>query len=309
MHGEHPWIEYTGEQTAEDVDTRHYIGVYDPSTGKVEVYPAPKVTLRRNIKALKSKVIPDHKQLRTFNEQKTALGTEFGTKKAKKVINQREMNKLDLSGMSADLSGNIASTVQSNTKHMPTREELEQSMKDARLVPEPNPEAQTPAEVYNLNEVVTPAELSEINVQKWYAAVANGEALRAMSSNRQDHVVARIPLFATKKSTANTRKLQLLRYIEIMIDLYRFAGRGKNFRREDAKKVLRTDGIVLDGLLERYCKREVGAGKGGEDAYTLEGALRNKLLNYLAIACLHIHECRDMDTFLLKNDLGMMQRE
>jgi len=40
----------------EDVEVeKYYIGVYDPKTGEMEVHPAPRVHIRREIKSLREK--------------------------------------------------------------------------------------------------------------------------------------------------------------------------------------------------------------------------------------------------------------
>ena len=38
---------------------RYYVGVYDPETGSVDVYPSPLVHIRRQVRRLKEKEIPE----------------------------------------------------------------------------------------------------------------------------------------------------------------------------------------------------------------------------------------------------------
>lgn len=53
VHGTTGRIDYEGREL-EEVE-KHYVGIYDPVTGDVEMYPAPRVLLRREIRSLREK--------------------------------------------------------------------------------------------------------------------------------------------------------------------------------------------------------------------------------------------------------------
>lgn len=56
VHGSTERIDYEGQELEEDAEVeRYYVGIYDPKTGLVEVHPAPRVHVRREIKSLREK--------------------------------------------------------------------------------------------------------------------------------------------------------------------------------------------------------------------------------------------------------------
>lgn len=56
IHGTTGRIDYEGREPEEDMEVeRHYVGIYDPVTGDVEMYPAPRVLIRREIRCLREK--------------------------------------------------------------------------------------------------------------------------------------------------------------------------------------------------------------------------------------------------------------
>lgn len=56
VHGTTGRIDYEGRELEEDMEVeKYYVGIYDPMTGGVEMYPAPRVLVRREIRNLREK--------------------------------------------------------------------------------------------------------------------------------------------------------------------------------------------------------------------------------------------------------------
>lgn len=195
-------------------------------------------------------------------DSRAALGEEFGTKKSRKVIREREANKVDVSQMEESLSTSIVSQVGEKTKSMPTKSELEKSVMEGRELPPVNPDAELPTQVYNIDDIISPAEMADISVRTWFEAAEKGTPPKFRNS--QTHVIARIPLFTAEKNAENTRRLKILKYISWLIDFYQFVAKTRGFGREKAKRAVGVDGVLLDGFLQRYTKKEGGRKEGEE---------------------------------------------
>ncbi|KAJ3496539.1 hypothetical protein NLG97_g2583 [Lecanicillium saksenae] len=68
----------------------HFVGIYDPKTGKMEVVEAKKMVMRGAVRAKQASAdaMEEKDTKQSMMELKTDLGQTFGTKKARKVINE-----------------------------------------------------------------------------------------------------------------------------------------------------------------------------------------------------------------------------
>ncbi|EGU74305.1 hypothetical protein FOXB_15188, partial [Fusarium oxysporum f. sp. conglutinans Fo5176] len=74
----------------------HFLGIYDPKTGKLEVVEAKKMTMRASVRARQGAAATSGQRdnSQTMLQLKTDLGQTFGTKKAKKAIQENVLNAI-----------------------------------------------------------------------------------------------------------------------------------------------------------------------------------------------------------------------
>lgn len=349
VHGSTERIDYEGRELEGDRDLeKHYIGIYDPDTGEVEIHPAPRVEIRREIKALRAKdaeLVKRNSAIDKYLHSRAVLGAEFGTKKSKKAIERRDLNKIDVQDMKAAVTTSIVSQIGENTESMLTREELDKAAEQRRLLPPHKTEGITsPAEVYNLDDVLSKEELELLWVQDWYKTAQNGEVVYVTYVDhyiplRQGHPYTNISFYsdnthvtnriatlglAKHASGPNTKKLKILRYISVLRNLYTFLSTRESERllrygiENEIRRHLHINGDFLCILLHKFTETVGGptASQAGDEGKVdlrphrrVSPAHRTKLLNYMAICCLFVEENFQVDLFYLKDDLGLQMRE
>lgn len=271
------------------------------------------------------------------------MGAEFGTKKSRKAIERREINKVNVKDMDTAVTTSIVTQIGENTESMPTKEELAKVVEEKRLLPPHKTEGITrPSEVYSLDDVVSKEELDLVWVQDWVkeAKAGNviyvpyvpksqsilGKEVTDLTWKRDNsHVTQRINKLGLAKnpSADNTRKLKLLKYISILRNLYSFLNSRDSerlllFGKEiEIRKRLGISGDLMAILFKKYTETVGGPGAPGvsEDKEDLRPRRRAspmhlaKLLNYMAIMCLFVEENWQVDVFYLKNDLGLQTKQ
>lgn len=109
---------------------------------------------------------------------RAALGQKFGTKKSKDAIKRREANQINVNEMDTSVTTSIVSQVRENVKSMPTKQDLENEHIEKRLLPPYRTEEITsPAQIYNLEDVVSKDELDLVFVRDWYRVAEAGKRI------------------------------------------------------------------------------------------------------------------------------------
>lgn len=175
-------------------DSQYVIGVYDPANSKLKLVKNSKFysgrvnsnkILINDSKLLKTLKRKDISKEGTFSERRNALGEEFGTKKAKKAINEASRNKID-SGMLEDSQIDIIDGIRNTTKSMPNREEMAKMVeKENRVIPPCYPEATNVEDIYPVNEIVPDFILSTFAVDIFFQN--NGE-----NEKDEDNIVSKL---------------------------------------------------------------------------------------------------------------------
>ncbi|KAF8468838.1 RNA polymerase I associated factor, A49-like protein [Kalaharituber pfeilii] len=330
VHGATERIDYEGRELQEDAEVeKYFVGIYDPETGEVEVHAAPRVHVRREIKALRERDAELAKRstaIEGYNVSRAILGAEFGTKKSKKAIERRDLNQIDVKDMDASVTTSIVSQIGENTESMPTREDLDKAHEEKMLLPPHKTEGITsPAEVYRLEDVVSKEELDVLWVQDWYEMGKSG-VVQVPNNSHVTNRIAKLGLVKTPNAT-NTRKLKLLKYISILRNFYTFlTNRAESERllltgkEIEIRHRLNISSDLLSILLKKYTETVGGPTKevlddveGGKELgrprRKSSPALLTKLLNWIVIICLFVEENFQVDVFYLKDDLGLQTRD
>ncbi|KIE00945.1 RNA polymerase I associated factor, partial [Metarhizium majus ARSEF 297] len=201
----------------------HYVGIYDPTTGNLEVVEAKKMVVRGMVRAKQAPASSMGEDLakRNMMERKTDLGQTFGTKKAKKVIRETVLNaiapqrKPGDSPTKIDNAGKaILSSVGEVTTNMATREELQAAVDEAKPVPQANLDALDIQDVYDPNVIVGADILNLVPIREWQEKVRHNEGVQTVSR----FVAARVNAIAS--NDAAITRLRVLRYLSFVLLFY-----------------------------------------------------------------------------------------
>ena len=222
---DHPRLDYLAQEEKDgssESQLRDYVGVFDPATGRLQIMPVKRVTVRSSLRSETDEMREEQAQLEarqnTMNARRYALAAEFGSKKSKKALQSRTLNAIH-SGNADDPSGArndaVAATVLQNmtssTGAMPTKQELAAAVDSSKPRPTPNLTAEYPADVYTTEIVVGSELMTMLEVKDWLEASAAGVGVNVTSM----YVAKRIVKLAKNKQI---QKLKVLRFILLCIN-------------------------------------------------------------------------------------------
>ncbi|RCI15889.1 hypothetical protein L249_3009 [Ophiocordyceps polyrhachis-furcata BCC 54312] len=213
----------TLDYTAREADPRgskpllsHFIGVYDPTTGKLDVIEAKKMVVRATVRAAEA-AITEEQVAKTFTDRRADLKQTFGTRKVKKMMRQTALNTIDKSTDTAKTQPAMKATLEAiaaATSRMATVEQLKAASEMSRPVPRPNLEAKKVEDAYDVGTMIGTDILNLVPIAEWQEKVRAGEAVETPSR----FVSARLNKFAADDSL--TEKLRILRYLELALRFY-----------------------------------------------------------------------------------------
>ncbi|KAL2036944.1 hypothetical protein N7G274_010369 [Stereocaulon virgatum] len=270
---DHPRLDYTAQEensNGSDGYLKHYIGVYDPQIGKLELAQARKLVVRSTLRlagvpTTDSKADSDAKEAPKNLSARSTLGLAFGTKKSQKAIRALTANAIQASPSKSKsgtqssstldpLASAVVSSMAASTSSMPTKEEMQAEIDEAKPLPKPNMQAETPAEVYPVEDLVGGiAVLKAIGVKEWIDKVNAGKDIQTKSL-----FVAR-RLRATVQS-GDVKKVKILKYLLLLIEWFRSLKPGKKTghrapKPEDLPDLLANWGSdIVNGVNRRFAE-------------------------------------------------------
>ncbi|KAG0648545.1 DNA-directed RNA polymerase I subunit RPA49 [Hyphodiscus hymeniophilus] len=293
----HPKLEYTARQQQEisgpDALLKHYVGVYDPSTGKLEVMEARKMVIRGVVRA--HQATEEEQFSKNMREQRSDLGRAFGTKKAKKALASITENAISRGGSAAGKADAatqaMIAAMAKDAEGMATRAELAAEADSSKPRPKANLDAKDINDVYTVDNLMGKDIMKAVPVLQWQTALKADKEIVVSS----EYVARRI-----KKVSASADKLKMLRYLLLLIEIHKGSkvkGRGTTKmlpKREELKKIA---GGLPEPVIENA--RRQFSSDGTMDKY------HNDLLttHICAIACLVDNYVLDM--YDLQSDLGL----
>jgi DNA-directed RNA polymerase I subunit RPA49 len=221
---------------------KHYVGVYDSRKGTLDVVEAKKMVFRGVVRAKQAPAsamgqkevnqvwTPMVRRLlcrqrvdfsQTMMERRTDLGQTFGTKKAKKALREKVLNAIlprkkdgENSTEVDNASRAILNTVGEATKLMPTREQLQLIVDDAKPIPKPRLDAKEIQDVYVPEEIIGADILNLVPVREWQEKVQHKEGIQTCSR----FVAARVNKVAGSDDTLT--ELRVLRYLSFVLAMF-----------------------------------------------------------------------------------------
>ncbi|KAG6011850.1 hypothetical protein E4U54_007872 [Claviceps lovelessii] len=220
----HQSLDYTAREEGSRQSApllNHFVGVYDPKTGKLEVIEAKRMVVRGVVRAKQVAETSTGDESKTMLDRRVDLGQTFGTKKAKKAIRDKALNaiapqrKAGEAPAEINLAGKaVLQSVGNITTQMSTKEELQSVVDEAKPVPKANLEAQDIQDVYDPNSVIGADILNLVPIREWQERARHSEGIQTTSR----FVAARVNAIATNNDAVT--RLRVLRYFNFVLTFY-----------------------------------------------------------------------------------------
>ncbi|MCJ1485002.1 DNA-directed RNA polymerase I subunit rpa49 [Schaereria dolodes] len=311
----HPKLDYIAreeELSRADGLFKHYIGVYDSQTSRLELVEARKVvvrgTLRTDQKATASNGTNSQSESApTTLSARSILGQTFGTKKSQKAIRALTENAITSPPKRAQdpsqkpildpLASAVIQSMAQSSASMPSREELQAAVDEGKPRPKPNLSAETPADVYTMEEIVGVEVLKQLVVKEWHDAINNGEDVKTCS------------LFVSKRlartvKAGDIKRLKALRFLLLLMDWNRCLKPGaRGSKKLPGRDVVRkaVGAGIGDGILEPVRRRFA-------TETTLNKWHIDNLMTHICALALSIDNY-EVDTHDLRDDLRLTPKE
>lgn len=262
---DHPAIEYVGrEEEAGGTDSllKHYIGVYDPATGDLQVIESRKVTVRGIVRSQRApgEAFQEKGDYKNMRELRNDLGQTFGTKKSRKAIAALTENAISAPRTAADYAHSAPKKLDANaqamlasmtaaTEGMATHAELNAIADEGKPRPKANLDATSVQDVYTVDELIGKEIMAMLTVKPWQDDVAGKQEVITSSKFVSDRIYL---------ASVNVPKLKVLRYLLACIDFYKATTAKRNGIRALPKpdelkaKVKGIRGEILDNIKRKY---------------------------------------------------------
>ncbi|KAK3357584.1 A49-like RNA polymerase I associated factor-domain-containing protein [Lasiosphaeria hispida] len=302
----HRSLDYTArEDCPQGVDplVRHFIGVFDPKSGQVQVIEAKKMVVRGAVRSQKAAddAMVERSIKQTNTDMRTDLGETFGTKKARKAIKSKVENAIT-SGKRADNMGSgdlaIMDSIKTATQNMATQEELQAVIDGARPVPRGHYDAEEIQDVYIPAEIIGAEVLNAIPVMDWQEKVEAQQAVEVPSR----FVANRINRLAHNEGAVE--RLRVARYLLFVLILWATARQGKERgtkmigKRDQLRELMApAPEMVIENIRRKFSDN---------------GVMRKTHVDLLITHCCvfaSIIDNFEVNTFDLREDLKMEQKQ
>ncbi|KAI6359333.1 hypothetical protein MCOR25_007094 [Pyricularia grisea] len=282
---------------------RHYIGVFDPKTGELEVVEARKVTIRGSVRSQQAPAeAMSAIEEKTNMDMRTDLGQAFGTKKAKKALVSRVENAITAANNASSRDSGageaaLMATIKAAAANMPTRDELQAAVDGAKPVPKGNYDATEIQDVYDPDQIIGPDVLSAIPVRDWQTANKNDENVQ-LSSRYVANRLRRVGEHAE-----SLKRLRILRYLYFLMTFIKIAKPGKGgVRKLPPRDKLRealspAPDVVLDSLRHKFA-----------DGSQMRKVHADLIMTTCCVLA-SIIDSFEVDTFDLREDLQLEQKQ
>ena len=215
---EHPRLDYTAAPNTLDQELSHYVAIFDPTTNELQITPAHHLSLRTTLRSETAE--QEKRPRRTIGQQREELGREFGTKKAKKALDDRTTNALlgRGSGNKQKTTDHVQSAILNSMSApggaaaMGEDEALEAALA-SKPIPKPNLAAATVEEVYPLDTLMPPQDARLVAIKEWEE---NTKADIEMTLNRR-FVSNRVQELGKREDTL---RLKALGYLNVLLDFH-----------------------------------------------------------------------------------------
>lgn len=304
---------------------KHYIGLFNPATGQLELVEAKKSVVRGAVRAqqasdedMKSQQpAPQVRSRRLYPgsyfadmpqsiyDLKTELGQAFGTKKAKKALAAVTENAISTRKPRGDgpeqLDASeqaLMESIKDVTMSVATKEDLQNAIDANKPIPKGHYDAEDVQDVYKPEELIGKDILELIQVKDWLQSVKRGEDIKL----RTRFVAHRVSRIGSGENAVS--RLRLLRYTYFLQLFLMTARKGKE------RGVLEI--LKKDKLQEELAPAPPPVIESIRRKFSAQGIIRRQHIDLLrthlcAFAC--ILDNFETDNWDLKEDLKLEQRQ
>lgn len=298
---------------------RYMLGVHNPRTNTLTLHAAPLHSISTAVKALKA--LPGVQAPSQAASQRALLGTTFGTRKAIRNINAQARNRLDQDSFGTNHPSNslqsiLQNSIASSSASLPARLTIDHDANMSRPIPPYDLTATSPGDIYDMDSVVTAAELDSFDIETLITVKTLKERQALLPYRRSDFIASRLRRIIPNRldesvpipvlSRKDKEKVKLLIHLSNLF-AFKQAGRfGQNNGLEREKLVQELgnpqSSAVVDELLERYTEpQKVG---NGPDRRMVTSVMEIKLLSYMLVIMLKLDRwTTDLET--VAHDLGI----
>ncbi|KAJ1504255.1 DNA-directed RNA polymerase I subunit rpa49 [Coelomomyces lativittatus] len=171
-HAETP-LEFVGSSIHDSLSsgTQYFVGIVEQNSKRIRVFPTPLLHMQRVLKRDKEEAIEENEMestkedLSNVRAQRVALGSAFGTKKAKKMFDSVSKNKIDVEILE-NTATVLSSSVHAANETMNSQQSEKQKSKKESLSPLPpyDLNAQKPVLIYPLQKMLKKELLEELKL-------------------------------------------------------------------------------------------------------------------------------------------------
>jgi len=253
--GETEKIEFVGKNFGSDSSTdlpcRYVVAVYDNKDNSVTLQEAPVINMHRTVKALKGmkNQITAHN---SFLEAKNALGDTFGTKKARQQIKSMERNEVKAESLAQDVVSTMQQEIDVAAQAVPTIAEIQKDQENERPVPPYDATATAPADIYNLEDIISPEELNVVPIKDILKITNLKELQEQLPYTLSEFVNSRILSIVTSKGKVDRKQVRILVYISYLMAYYQMRPMMAGKRDQINTTLYNPPAAIVDRMLERY---------------------------------------------------------
>ncbi|ORY00824.1 RNA polymerase I associated factor, A49-like protein [Basidiobolus meristosporus CBS 931.73] len=276
--GETERVEFVGQNFGEEgpknLYCKYMVGVYDKKTNSVTFKEAPVCKMTRHVKALK------HLQAQQSDNSQVmvalnALGEAFGSKRRKAQIRAVERNRVDVGNLQ-DAASYIKDNLEEHANSVPTQDDIKNETDADRPIPPYNLEATEAKDIYNYNDIISPAEVSVLPFTPLLKTEAEGERIKLLPFRNSAYIKERLSLAVQKKDRFRVKNLL---YISYLMQFRNMRERQLNDPEAFAKMLNDPPSIIAEKLLERFT--EVVPGPNGKPSYRITPKCQDKVTCYI----------------------------
>ncbi|KAJ2892881.1 DNA-directed RNA polymerase I subunit rpa49, partial [Coemansia aciculifera] len=284
-------VEYVGQTFEDDKPLlngcKYLIGVYDPKTDTVVFRQAPYVRVKTVIKSLKnSRGVVERRDPSHIPQARNELGVEFGSKKQKSSIRADERNKINMDTVRADMDV-IGASIEKNSSSMPSMKEIAIENENALPVPKFNAEAETAAEIYDMDDVLSKKNAGFINVAV-LAKTTDPVERKRLIPGRSTFVANKVEQIISQKKP----DLALLRrviYLAYLMKFY-YVGRNGLQNRETCARILTCSPEIINTIFDRFTEGIPGSvNPDGSPVHVKTPACENRLMCHILVLMLSLN--------------------
>lgn len=278
FHGDDETVEYEGEARGDQ--GQFVVALYDADNQSVELYPqAAFVDVNTAVKARKYAHVQEIKSRDvTRMEQRNQLGESFGTRKARRAIQDLKNNQIDATAL-ADIQSDLVSSVTVSTASLPSQEQVQAKLEEGRPIPPHNATAENVEDIYPLHGIVPAREWKAIRVDAIFAAEDAAARQELFPAGSSPYISKRLAQLTDP--ALHTERLQLLYYIGLLLATYT-KRRAASHKNDLAELLLHPADALVRGIVDRFfvsAGSQVGRGKSSR--LTMDGARESRILCYL----------------------------